>query len=32
MQAYVWFSLAAANNDPLSDKETRNDVLRRGGS
>jgi hypothetical protein len=26
MQAYVWFSLAAANNDPLSEKETRDDA------
>jgi uncharacterized protein len=26
MQAYVWFSLAAANNDPLSDKETQDDA------
>jgi TPR repeat protein len=26
MQAYIWFSLAADNNDPLSDKETRDDA------
>ncbi|MFY9840072.1 MAG: tetratricopeptide repeat protein [Xanthobacteraceae bacterium] len=26
MQAYVWFSLAAANNDPLCDEETRDDA------
>ena len=26
VQAYVWFSLAAANNDPLSDKEMRDDA------
>jgi TPR repeat protein len=28
MQAYVWFSLAAANNDSLFDKETRDDAAR----
>jgi hypothetical protein len=26
MQAHVWFGLAAANNDPLFDKETRDDA------
>jgi uncharacterized protein len=26
MQAYVWFSLAAANEDPLFDNETRDDA------
>jgi TPR repeat protein len=26
MQAYVWFGLAADNNDPLFDKETRDDA------
>jgi TPR repeat protein len=26
MQAYVWFSLASANNDPLSDQERRDDA------
>jgi TPR repeat protein len=26
MQAYVWFSLAAANDDPLSDKEARDNA------